>query len=85
MRTNREDAVQMSSSRSEEAQRRAQDLFAKAQQRDVEFVERRTRPQQAESEKYFRLRGLRLGKEAADKEAKDRAVATKLPAVRRWR
>jgi hypothetical protein len=75
----------MSSPRSEKAQRRAQDLFAKAKQRDAEALEERTRLQQAESEKYFRLRALRLAKEAADKEAKDRAAATKFPAVQRWR
>jgi hypothetical protein len=71
----------MSSSRSEEARNRAQDLFAKAQQRNTDVIARRTRLQEAGLEKYTRLRALRLAKEAADKEALDRAAATKLAGV----
>jgi predicted negative regulator of RcsB-dependent stress response len=73
----------MSSSRSEEARNRAQDLFAKAKQRDTDVIEHRTKLQQAGLEKYTRLRALRLAKEAADKEALDRAAAAKLGSGRK--
>jgi hypothetical protein len=62
----------MSSSRSEEARNRAQDLFAKAKQRDTDVIEHRTKLQQAG-----------LEKEAADKEALDRAAAGKLASSRK--
>jgi hypothetical protein len=82
-RPDRENAVQMSSSRSEEARNRAQDLFAKAKQRDADVIEHRTKLQKAGLEKYNRLRALRLAKEAADKEALHGAAAAKQASSRK--
>ena len=57
------------------ATRNAADKFAKAAQRDAEFVRERDRLQQLDAAKTARLRALRLAKEAADRETQAREAA----------
>jgi len=68
-------------SKSDEARRRAEEKFAKAQQRDTDVMDFQREIHKAETAKYTRLRALRLAKEAAEKEAKQRSVAEKAAAT----
>jgi hypothetical protein len=70
-------AVVMSTrdARSEEARRRAQEKFAKVQQRDAETLKEKQQAFAAIAAKSARLRALRLAKERADKEAAERGAA----------
>jgi hypothetical protein len=53
-----------------ETRRKAEELLNRTRQQESERLAKRDKERQAEAEKTARLRALRLGKEAADKEAK---------------
>ena len=57
-----------STPRSADARSRANALFDKKTQRDLEILEQQRQLQRRETEKLLRLRSLRLAKEATDKE-----------------
>ena len=52
-----------------DARRRADAIFDKKAQQDLDIIEEQRQAQQREAEKLQRLRSLRLAKEAADREA----------------
>ncbi len=64
-----------SDARKDGARRKAQNYFAKAEQRDVLLKQEKEKAKAADAAKIARLRGLRLAKEAADKEIADRLAA----------
>jgi hypothetical protein len=55
------------------SRQRSEDRFTKIKQRDVDVMDHQRRIHEAETAKLIRLRGLRLAKEAADREAEARA------------
>ena len=57
-----------STPRSADARSRANALFDKKTQRDLEILEQQRQLQRRETEKLLRLRSLRLAKEATDRE-----------------
>ena len=57
-----------STPRNADARSRANALFDKKTQRDLEILEQQRQLQRRETEKLLRLRSLRLAKEATDKE-----------------
>ncbi len=61
--------MEYTTSKSEEARRRAEEKFAKDKRRDEEVMTFQRQIQEAEAAKLLRLRALRLAKEAADREA----------------
>lgn len=63
--------------RSEEARSRAQEKFAKAEQRAKDAMSDRNKASAVVAAKSARLRALRLAKEAADKEAAEKSAAEK--------
>jgi hypothetical protein len=63
--------------RNEEARRRAQEKFAKVQQREAETLKEKQQVFAAIAAKTARLRALRLAKERSDKEAAERAAAAR--------
>jgi len=70
--------------RSEEARRKAQEKFAKVQQREAETLKEKQQVFAAIAAKTARLRALRLAKERTDKEAAERAAAGRTgPSARR--
>jgi hypothetical protein len=62
--------------RKDGARRKAQNYFAKAEQRDVLLKQEKEKAKAADVAKMARLRGLRLAKEAADKEIADQLAAS---------
>ena len=60
-----------------EARQRAEAIFDKRAQQDLDIIEQQRRAQQREIERLQRLRSLRLAKEAADREAQ--ALAGRKP------
>lgn len=60
-----------------EARQKAQGKFAKTQLRDNAFIQEKKRIEAANAEKTARLRGLRLAKEAADREIAEKVAAEK--------
>ncbi len=70
-----------SQGRAEEARRRAQEHFSKAQERESAFVREREKAEAAQAAKTARLRALRLAKEEEDR----RNAALKPPQPRRKR
>ena len=62
-------------SKSHETRRRAEEKFAQAKQRDSDVMKSQRQIFEAETAKFFRLRALRLAKEAAEKKALARATA----------
>ena len=63
--------------RNEEARRKAQEKFAKIQQRDAESLKEKEQAFAAITAKTARLRALRLAKERTEKEAAERAAASR--------
>ncbi|HXQ50605.1 MAG TPA: hypothetical protein VN802_05885 [Stellaceae bacterium] len=53
-----------------ETRRKAEELLNRTKQQESERLAKRDKERQADAEKTARLRALRLGKEAADKAAK---------------
>ena len=51
-----------------EARQRAEAIFDKKVQQDLDFLEQQRQAQQRETEKLQRLRSLRLAKEAAERQ-----------------
>jgi hypothetical protein len=68
--------------RSEESRQRAQEKFARIEQREKDFANERDKAFAAIVAKSARLRALRLAKQAADKEAAAKAKSEKKPARR---
>lgn len=63
-----------------EVRRRAEEKFAKAQQRESDIMNSQRQLQKVEADKLVRLRTLRLAKEAAEKQAAETAAAEALAA-----
>ena len=65
------------------ARQRAEAIFDKRVQQDLDIIEQQRRAQQREIEKLQRLRSLRLAKEVADRQTQ--AVAGGKPGARQMR
>ncbi|HEY7991129.1 MAG TPA: hypothetical protein VID77_07045 [Stellaceae bacterium] len=61
------------------ATRNAADKFAKAAQRDADFVRERERLHQLDAAKTAKLKAMRLAKEAADRETAAQEAASAVP------
>ena len=61
------------------------DKFQKNKERDRSVIDHQRQIHQAEAAEVVRLRGLRLAKEAADREAKPRAKIEAAPGPKRKR
>ena len=66
--------VYAASSMKASARQRSEDRFTRNQQRNLDVMDYQRRIHEAETAKLIRLRGLRLAKEAADREAEVRAA-----------
>ncbi|HEX4113798.1 MAG TPA: hypothetical protein VH020_14795 [Stellaceae bacterium] len=70
--------------KAESARRNASDKFARLAEREAEFWREKEKRLSADAAKTARLRALRLGKEAADRETQANAAPT-TPAARKAR
>ena len=79
--------VHATSSKKAAARQRSEDRFAKNRQRDLDVMDLQRRIHEAETAKLIRLRGLRLAKEATDREAEARSAleAAATPVAKRKR